>query len=160
MSKQHTHPTKGQFLLWLVLLLAVPAFFWFENSLAAFWYNRSQCAEPRKRAWRTFDVPIPAGYAVHGIDVSHYTCRIDWEGIVKMNDNGRRIRFAYMRATRGLSLIDYRFTENWANTKDAGLRRGAYHFFTFSDDATQQANFFLKRKETHKILIPKTCGKL
>lgn len=154
MTKQNTYPTKKQLLLWCVILLVIPAFFWFENNLAAFWYNRSQCAEPRKRSWKSFDAPIPAGYAIYGLDVSHYTCEIDWEGITKMNDNGRRVRFAYMRATRGLSLIDYRFSENWFHTKDAGLRRGAYHFFTFSDDATQQANFFLKNVKMQKGDLP------
>ena len=154
MTKRNARPTKIQMLIWLVLILAIPAFFWYENKLAAFWYNRSQCAEPRRRAWKTFDTPIPAGYAVYGLDVSHYTCEIDWNEVKKMNDAGRRVRFAYMRATRGLSLIDYRFSENWEATKDANLKRGAYHFFTFSDDATQQANFYLKNVKLEKGDLP------
>ena len=154
MTQQNTHPSKRQLLIWLVLLLVIPAFFWYENNIAAFWYNRSQCAEPRRREWRNFDAPIPAGFAVHGVDVSHYSCTIDWDAVKKMNDNGRRVRFAYMRATRGLYLIDYQFDANWSNAKDANLRRGAYHFFTFSDDATQQANFFLKHARHEKGDLP------
>ena len=104
MTKRKARPTKGQILTWLVLILAIPAFFWYENKLAAFWYNRSQCAEPRRRAWKTFDTPIPAGYAVYGLDVSHYTCEIDWNEVKKMNDNGRRVRFAYMRGNARFEL--------------------------------------------------------
>ena len=154
MTKQYAQPTKRQLLLWLALLLAIPAFFWYENNIAAFWYNRSQCAEPRRRLWRSFEAPIPAGFAVYGLDVSHYTCEIDWEDVTQMNDGGRRIRFAYMRATRGLNLIDYRLSENWYNAKDAGLRRGAYHFFTFTDDPVQQANFYLKHVKLEKGDLP------
>jgi lysozyme len=154
MTQQNARPTKLQILTWLALILAIPAFFWYENNIAAFLYNRSQCAEPRRREWRSFDTPIPAGYAIHGIDVSHYSCEIDWEDVKKMNDNGRRVRFAYMRATRGLALIDYQFSKNWGNAQDANLRRGAYHFFTFTDDATQQANFFLKNVKFEKGDLP------
>jgi lysozyme len=154
MTQQNTRPTTAQIIIWVALILAIPAFFWYENNIAAIWYNRSQCAEPRRREWRSFDAPIPAGYAVHGIDVSHYSCEIDWEDVKKMNDSGHRVHFAYMRATRGLSLIDYQFSNNWSHAQDAKMRRGAYHFFTFTDDATQQANFYLKNVRFERGDLP------
>ncbi len=126
----------------------------FQNENSKFFYTKNQCEEPRLRQWQSFDVAIPPGYAVHGIDVSHYSCGIDWEGVKKMNQNGIRVHFAYMRATRGLDLVDYQFSENWRTAGEAHILRGAYHFFMFRDNPVDQARFFLSNVPIDKGDLP------
>lgn len=65
----------------------------------------------------------PNDHVIHGIDVSKYQGRIDWEAV---RDAG--VKFAYIKATEGGNHVDSRFQENWANAAAAGIPRGAYHF--------------------------------
>jgi lysozyme len=60
----------------------------------------------------------------YGIDVSHHQGVIDWERVA--NDG---ISFAYMKATEGNEFVDERFADNWRGAANAGLDRGAYHYF-------------------------------
>ena len=69
------------------------------------------------------DFPHPSDYAVHGIDVSKYQGLIDWDRV-----KGAGVRFAWIKASEGGDHADERFSENWANSRAAGVRRGAYHF--------------------------------
>ncbi len=41
------------------------------------------------------------------------------------------LRFAYVKATEGGDWTDPRFEKNWREARRAGLRVGAYHFFSF-----------------------------
>ncbi|HYT78062.1 MAG TPA: GH25 family lysozyme [Actinomycetota bacterium] len=75
----------------------------------------------------------------YGIDVSHHQGRIEWDRVA--HDG---IAFAYIKATEGGDLVDSRFSENWTNAKEAGLVRGAYHFFTLCTPGGQQARNFLR----------------
>ncbi|MCG8329615.1 MAG: glycoside hydrolase family 25 protein [Chitinophagales bacterium] len=81
-------------------------------------------------------------YEVHGIDVSHYQSRIQWDSIV---NNG--IHFAFVKATEGLSMKDSLFTHNWAEMNRVGIKRGAYHFYYPSLSAEEQAKNFLSSVE-------------
>jgi len=81
---------------------------------------------------------FPAG-AVPGIDVSHYQSHVDWDTVA-----GGGERFAFAKASEGLTASDAYFADNWAGSKRAGLLRGAYHFYHPNSDATQQANHFLQ----------------
>ncbi len=75
--------------------------------------------------------------AVRGVDVSHYQGDIDWPTLA-----GQGIQFAFIKATEGSGSRDERFAENWRGARAAGLRAGAYHFFSFgSPGAAQAANF-------------------
>ncbi|MCB9293129.1 MAG: glycoside hydrolase family 25 protein [Lewinellaceae bacterium] len=82
------------------------------------------------------------GYAVHGIDVSHYQSRINWDSVV-----GEEIHFAFVKASEGISMIDTLFCRNWAEMKRVGLHRGAYHFFRPTLPARLQAENFLDAVE-------------
>jgi lysozyme len=75
---------------------------------------------------------------VQGIDVSHYQGTVDWQQV-----KAAGIQFAFAKATEGVTLADPEFAANWAGMKAAGLLRGAYHFYEPTDDAGQQAAFFL-----------------
>ena len=53
------------------------------------------------RPVKSFAIRIPASYTIHGIDVSRWQERIDWQRVAKMRDNGIRLQFAFIKATEG-----------------------------------------------------------
>ena len=73
-------------------------------------------------------------YPVRGVDVSSYQGKIDWNVIASQG-----ISFAFVKATEGSSLVDPCFASNYGNAAAAGLRVGAYHFFSFDSPAETQA---------------------
>ncbi|UGQ45898.1 glycoside hydrolase family 25 protein [Massilia endophytica] len=86
--------------------------------------------------------PVPANAGVDtlkGIDVSHYQQNIDWSKVA-----GAGVVFAYAKATGGSSFVDPAFSRNWQSMREAGLYRGAYHFFLAGDDPKVQAEQFIK----------------
>ncbi len=132
-----------QALLFLMAFVLVPLLWWYEQDIEAYFYYRDNCDDRRPHRHLSYDTPVPIGYAVYGIDISHYSCRIDWAAVQRMNVNGVRIQFAYMRATIGTSRTDYLFDYNWTKAREAKMIRGAYHFFRPSEDADSQAQRFL-----------------
>ncbi len=56
---------------------------------------------------------LVASYTIHGIDVSRWQERIDWQRVAKMRDNGIRLQFAFIKATEGEKLEDPYFSRNW-----------------------------------------------
>jgi lysozyme len=91
-----------------------------------------------------FGIPIPTQYAIHGIDVSHYQQKINWDRVVSMQVDGIKIEFAFIKATEGLSRVDPYFRRNWKQAKASGIKKGAYHFFIASKDGTAQAKNFIR----------------
>ncbi|HMH33272.1 MAG TPA: GH25 family lysozyme [Puia sp.] len=94
--------------------------------------------------YEEFGIDIPVNYAIHGIDVSKYQNIIDWESVKGMNIGAVRIGFAFMKATEGLGNEDAFFERNWKKAKDAGMVRGAYHFFLATKSGKAQAENFIK----------------
>lgn len=76
---------------------------------------------------------------VHGIDVSHHQGEIDWSAVA-----GDGVAFAFIKASEGGDFVDPRFTENWQGSAEAGVRRGAYHFFTLCRPGARQAENFIR----------------
>ena len=76
---------------------------------------------------------------IMGIDVSHWDGNISW---VRLKQSG--VQFAYIKATEGSEYVDPNFTRNWIGASDAGVIRGAYHFFAPNDDPILQAEHFLR----------------
>lgn len=74
-----------------------------------------------------------------GIDVSKWQGTVDWKSVQQAG-----IAFAFARATYGASEVDSCFAENWQGIQDAGILRGAYHFFLAEDDPAEQAEFFIR----------------
>jgi lysozyme len=72
-----------------------------------------------------------------GIDVSHYQGTVNWAAVRQAGCS-----FAFIKATDGLTVVDPMFQQNWTQAQQAGLLRGAYHFFRANDDPQDQANFF------------------
>src|SRR5215207_7897685 len=56
-----------------------------------------------------------------------------------------QLSFVFIKATEGVRNEDINFKRNWKKAKDAGLARGAYHFFITSKSGKQQAENFIKR---------------
>jgi len=74
----------------------------------------------------------------YGVDASHHQGRIDWRAVA--HDG---VAFAYVKATEGATLTDPRFAANVAGARAAGLRVGAYHFFSLCARGKAQAASFL-----------------
>lgn len=75
---------------------------------------------------------------MNGVDVSHHNGVIDWAAVAAAN-----IAFAYAKATEGAGFSDSQFAVNWAGMADAGLARGAYHFFHPASPVEAQAEKFI-----------------
>ena len=92
-----------------------------------------------------FGVPIPRAYTIYGIDVSHHQGKINWDEVVAMDVSGKHLRFVFIKATEGISRQDSHYGRNWKKAGEAGLMRGAYHFFLPSRDAARQAKNFISQ---------------
>jgi lysozyme len=86
-----------------------------------------------------FNHPSRDRFPIQGIDVSRHQGVIDWPAVAAT----KLVQFAYIKATEGGDFKDAAFAENWAKSKQAGVARGAYHFFTFCRPGTDQARNFL-----------------
>lgn len=78
------------------------------------------------------------GYAVHGVDVSHYQGTIDWEVLSQQN-----LDFAFIKATEGSTHVDECFQDNWQAAEQTHLALGAYHFFSFDSEGGRQASSYI-----------------
>lgn len=84
--------------------------------------------------------------SILGIDVSTAQGRIDWQKVA-----GDGISFAFIKATEGLQTDPNHearvafFRANWGRAGQAGMKRGAYHFFQPNHDGHQQADLFLQQ---------------
>src|SRR6476469_288171 len=105
--------------------------------------------------YKEFGIPIPSNYAIHGIDVSRYQERISWETVHQMEVDYIKLGFVFIKATEGTNRTDPYFQRNWKRSKDAGMVRGAYHFFIPTRDGLEQAkNFVHSVKLEHCDLPP------
>lgn len=112
----------------LLALAAAIAFLW--------WYA------PR---WHPSDAAHPS----QGIDVSHHQGAIDWAALPAQG-----VDFAYIKASEGGDHRDTRFVENWRASRIAGLRRGAYHFFTLCRSGADQAANFIAAVPAESDALP------
>ena len=90
-----------------------------------------------------FGIDIPVNYAIHGIDVSKYQNIIDWSSVKEMKVNDVQVGFVFIKATEGLGNEDAFFQRNWKKAKNAGITRGAYHFFLATKSGKEQAENFI-----------------
>lgn len=115
--------------------------------------------------YTSYKIRIPQGYTLHGIDVSRYQGKIDWDKVAAMQEREVRIDFAFIKATEGVLLIDPYFQRNWKLASKAGLLRGAYHYFKPKKAGLWQAQLFLQAVNFEKgdllpvVDIEETGGK-
>lgn len=95
--------------------------------------------------WRALygDAEYPEGYEIHGIDISHYQGKIDWEQLKNAMIKGCPVRFVIIKSTEGSSRLDENFLENFNQARDFGFIRGVYHFWSNKSTAREQAYYFL-----------------
>ena len=91
----------------------------------------------------------PPNCPVRGIDVSRHQGDIDWRAVA-----GAGVRFAWIKATEGGDYRDPAFERNWALSRTAGLRRGAYHFVYWCRLAKDQASWFVGNVAADPAALP------
>ena len=74
---------------------------------------------------------------IAGIDVSHFNGEVDWK------EAANSITFAFAKASQGTSFVDSHFAGNWERMREAGVHRGAYHFFDPTEDAEAQGAHYM-----------------
>lgn len=125
---------KWVFWILTLLLLAIVAIINIQ-----FWRSR----EDRFVRYQEFGTDIPVNYSIHGIDVSWHQGRINWPMVRSMEVRGVHIDFVFIKATEGLGRVDAQFRRNWDEARDAGMIRGAYHYFLATKSGRAQAENFL-----------------
>jgi lysozyme len=103
------------------------------------WLSR----EDRFIQYQEFGTEIPVNYSMHGIDVSVHQGRINWDMVKSMEVRGVHLDFTFIKATEGLGKVDAQFRRNWDEARDAGMTRGAYHYFLATKSGRAQAENFL-----------------
>lgn len=93
--------------------------------------------------------PDTKTYPVRGIDVSHHQGAIDWAEVAH-----DPVDFVYIKATEGGDWVDTRFQQNWQESGKAGIRRGAYHFFTLTTPGATQAQHFIATVPKETVALP------
>ena len=117
-----------------IILVYIWAFYYFFVSPTGF-------------RWRALygDAEYPEGYEIHGIDISHYQGKIDWEQLKNAMIEGCPVRFVIIKSTEGASRLDDHFRENFNQVRDYGFIRGVYHFWSNKSSAREQAYYFLDK---------------
>ena len=117
-----------------IILVYIWAFYYFFVSPTGF-------------RWRALygDAEYPEGYEIHGIDISHYQGKIDWEQLKNAMIEGCPVRFVIIKSTEGASRLDDHFRENFIQVRDYGFIRGVYHFWSNKSSAREQAYYFLDK---------------
>jgi len=132
----------------IVLIVFVAAMLSLTASLI--WYM----SRPRFVHYKDFGIDIPINYSIHGIDVSKYQSVIDWQDVKAMRVKNIKIGFSFIKATEGTDDTDRRFKRNWRAAKEAGIPRGAYHFFNPYKDGKAQAQNFIDEVKLQKGDMP------
>lgn len=91
----------------------------------------------------------PKQWEVFGVDVSSYQGVVDWSALA-----GQGVDFAFIKATEGSGLQDRQFTANWAGARQAGVRAGAYHFFSYDSPGETQADNFIAEVPVEPGMLP------
>lgn len=86
---------------------------------------------------------------VRGIDVSRYQGEIDFDVLYDQS-----IRFAFIKATEGIEYIDPNYFINFQNSKESGMKTGAYHFYRFESTGRAQAEYFIQNVELSDEDLP------
>ncbi|MFN8620752.1 MAG: glycoside hydrolase family 25 protein [Chloroflexota bacterium] len=89
----------------------------------------------------------PTPYIPPGVDVSVYQGALDWSLI-----KAAGMKFAFIRATAGLSTVDAKFAQHVRRARAQGMLIGAYHFFDYTADGLAQADRFIDTAAANGML--------
>jgi lysozyme len=140
----------------IILILLSPFYYGYILKLAgSAWVTIKNIGDdPDYPTFKDYGIRIPKKYSIHGIDVSYYQGKIDWQKVSAMNENGVQIEFAFIKATEGVLLVDRYFQRNWREAPKAGIFCGAYHFFRPRKSGRWQAKFFLQTVDVETGDLP------
>ncbi|MDB5031789.1 glycoside hydrolase family 25 protein [Mucilaginibacter sp.] len=140
----------------LLLILLSPFYYGYvlKTFIATWQWFKDIKENPHYRTYKSFNIPIPSKYTIHGIDVSYAQGKIDWQRVKAMNEDSVHISFAFIKATEGLLTVDPYFKRNWREGPKVGITCGAYHFFRANKNGLWQARFFLQNVKMEKGDLP------
>lgn len=140
----------------LLLILFSPLYYgYILSGFVATWrWVKDWGQDPNYRTYESFNIKIPKKYTIHGIDVSYYQGKINWQKVKAMKEDDVRVSFAFIKATEGLLTVDPYFQRNWREAPKAGIVCGAYHFFRPKKSGKAQAKFFLQVVNIEKGDLP------
>ena len=118
--------------------------------------SRSKSKQPKVYRQRFGDAkPVrfkggaPHPFQIHGVDVSRWQDDINWHVLRRQGAN-----FAYIKATEGGDHLDPMFKRNWNAAANAGIPRGAYHFFYWCRPGHEQSAWFIRNVPKAKGALP------
>jgi lysozyme len=129
-------------------------FFWLVIICIAVYWSVSFFMTPSDVFYPGFQIEIPSGYEIHGIDVSRYQKVINWKEVKAMEVKNVKIGFVFMKATEGVGNVDEQFRRNWLNAEEQNICKGAYHFFIAGKSGKKQANNFIEIVNLKKGDLP------
>ena len=129
-------------------------FFWLCLIIITCYYTVDYFTNQPHIFYPAFNIEIPNGYSVHGIDVSRYQSAINWKEVKDMEVDGVKIGFAFMKATEGIHNVDEQFRRNWLKAEEQNIIKGAYHFFIPGKDAKKQALNYIEIVNLKKGDLP------
>ncbi|MCX2476690.1 glycoside hydrolase family 25 protein [Pedobacter sp. MC2016-05] len=156
-KKSKPFPTQWKVVIAGLLLILFSPFYYgyILNGFVATWrWIKDWGQDPNYRTYESFNIKIPKKYTIHGIDVSYYQGKINWQKVKDMEDDGVKVKFAFIKATEGLLQVDPYFQRNWREAPKVGIICGAYHFFRPKRDGKTQAKFFLQVVNIEKGDLP------
>jgi lysozyme len=85
-------------------------------------------------------LPYPSrqDYPVQGVDVSNHQEAVDWQRV-----RAAGYEFAYVKASEGRTFTDPEYVTLSTGARQAGLKVGPYHYFTFCSAGAAQAERFI-----------------
>lgn len=119
-------------------------FFWLCLLIAAIYFLVNHFTTKPHVFYPGFQIDIPNGFEIHGIDVSKYQNVVNWKEVKNMEDQGIKIGFVFIKATEGTSIVDNQFRRNWVKAEEQNITKGAYHFFIATRSAKKQADNFIQ----------------
>jgi len=134
---------------WWILLIVFAATLAFMLGYD-WWLSRKS----RFVRYPAFGISIPENYLIHGIDVSKYQSIISWDAVKEMRVKNVQLGFVFIKATEGIVNTDPQFRRNWKKSKQAGMVRGAYHFFLATKDGREQAENFISSVDLEEGDLP------
>jgi lysozyme len=132
-----------------VLIFAGVLYLLFYLFIRPYSYRWKPC-----QGFKAYGVCVPCCYDVHGIDISHYQGKIDWNSVKQGINEEFPIEFVFMKATEGGDMADENFARNFAMAGKMGFIRGAYHFFSPKTDPAKQADNFISNVKLQSGDLP------
>lgn len=103
---------------------------------------------------KAYDICMPTGYRIHGIDISHHQGSINWSRLAQTRNARFPISFVFMKATEGGDFSDKQFVANFDSARVNGFIRGAYHYYKPKTDPLRQAQFFISQVKLQEGDLP------